>query len=106
MLSVRKKEKAVRPDSAPASRITKPQPRANDHGTPMPALAGVGYPGLDTDVERGQIIMAPAAGRILAEGGRPDSNRNLEDHDLGCCRYTTTTMRSGDDRTRTGGPFA
>jgi hypothetical protein len=27
------------------------------------------------------------------EGGRPASNRNLEDHDLGCCRYTTTTMR-------------
>ena len=91
MLSVRKKEKAVRRDSAPASRITKPQPRANDHGMPMPAFAGVGYPGLDTDVERGQIIMARAAGRILAEGGRPDSNRNLEDHDLGCCRYTTTT---------------
>ena len=27
------------------------------------------------------------------KGGRPDSNRNLEDHDLGCCRYTTTTTR-------------
>ena len=28
------------------------------------------------------------------KGGRPDSNRDLEDHDLGCCRYTTTTMRA------------
>jgi hypothetical protein len=36
------------------------------------------------------------------KGGRPDSNRNLEDHDLGCCRYTTTTTLGGDDRTRTG----
>jgi hypothetical protein len=39
----------------------------------------------------------------VKRGGRPDSNRNLEDHDLGCCRYTTTTTKSGDDRTRTGG---
>ena len=36
------------------------------------------------------------------EGGRPDSNRHREVHDLGCCRYTTATT-SGDDRTRTGG---
>jgi hypothetical protein len=36
----------------------------------------------------------PRSGRDFQrrEGGRPDSNRNLEDHDLGCCRYTTTTM--------------
>ena len=27
------------------------------------------------------------------KGGRPDSNRYREDHDLGCCRYTTATMR-------------
>jgi hypothetical protein len=25
------------------------------------------------------------------KGGRPDSNRLREDHDLGCCRYTTAT---------------
>ena len=37
------------------------------------------------------------------KGGRPDSNRYREDHDLGCCRYTTATM-NGDGRTRTGGP--
>jgi hypothetical protein len=35
------------------------------------------------------------------EGDRPDSNRRLEVHDLGCCRYTTATMH-GDDRARTG----
>ena len=26
------------------------------------------------------------------KGGRPDSNRHREAHDLGCCRYTTATM--------------
>ena len=42
--------------------------------------------------------------RRRRQGGRPDSNRYREDHDLGCCRYTTaTTLRSGDGRTRTGG---
>ena len=35
------------------------------------------------------------------QGDRPDSNRYREDHDLGCCRYTTATT-NGDDRTRTG----
>ena len=29
------------------------------------------------------------------QGGRPDSNRYREDHDLGCCRYTTATMQRG-----------
>ena len=29
--------------------------------------------------------------RKKKKGGRPDSNQNLEDHNLGCCRYTTTT---------------
>ena len=29
---------------------------------------------------------------VREKGGRPDSNRNHKDHDLGCCRYTTTTM--------------
>ena len=29
------------------------------------------------------------------KGGRPDSNRYREDHDLGCCRYTTITMQRG-----------
>ena len=28
-------------------------------------------------------------------GDRPDSNRYREDHDLGCCRYTTATMETG-----------
>ena len=27
------------------------------------------------------------------KGDRPDSNRYREDHDLGCCRYTTATMK-------------
>ena len=26
------------------------------------------------------------------KGDRPDSNRYREDHDLGCCRYTTVTV--------------
>ncbi len=39
----------------------------------------------------------------VLQGGRPDSNRHREDHDLGCCRYTTATTLHGDDRTRTGG---
>ena len=29
------------------------------------------------------------------KGDRPDSNRYREDHDLGCCRYTTATMKTG-----------
>jgi hypothetical protein len=45
---------------------------------------------------------SPVLSVRMTKGGRPDSNRNLEDHDLGCCRYTTATT-SGDDRTRTGG---
>ena len=40
--------------------------------------------------------------RMDERGGRPDSNRHREAHDLGCCRYTTATT-NGDDRTRTGG---
>jgi hypothetical protein len=47
-------------------------------------------------------LSSPVLSVRMTRGGRPDSNRNLEDHDLGCCRYTTATM-SGDDRTRTGG---
>jgi hypothetical protein len=46
------------------------------------------------------------AQRPRERGDRPDSNRYREDHDLGCCRYTTATTTyevSGDDRTRTGG---
>ena len=39
---------------------------------------------------------------VRGKGDRPDSNRRLEAHNLGCCRYTTATMH-GDDRTRTGG---
>ena len=36
------------------------------------------------------------------KGGRPDSNRNLEDHDLGCLPLHHDHHVSGDDRTRTG----
>ena len=54
---------------------------SNDDSAADAGFAGIGYPAPDRDRSR-----AP-------EGGRPDSNRNLEDHDLGCCRYTTTTMR-------------
>jgi hypothetical protein len=28
---------------------------------------------------------------MCEKGGRPDSNRYREDHDLECCRYTTAT---------------
>ena len=38
-----------------------------------------------------QPVELTHAQRPRVKGGRPDSNRNLEDHDLGCCRYTTTT---------------
>ena len=31
--------------------------------------------------------------RRLKQGGRPDSNRHREAHDLGCCRYTTATTK-------------
>ena len=51
-------------------------------------------------------VSSPDAQRPLVEekGDRPDSNRYREDHDLGCCRYTTATMKlsNGDDRARTG----
>ena len=33
--------------------------------------------------------------REKQKGDRPDSNRYREDHDLGCCRYTTATMKRG-----------
>ena len=50
-----------------------------------------------TTTARGTAFTAPGALPVLSvrknKGGRPDSNRNLEDHDLGCCRYTTTTTR-------------
>src|SRR6476619_1763475 len=29
------------------------------------------------------------------QGDRPDSNRYREDHDLGCCHYTTATTKTG-----------
>src|SRR5262245_19669760 len=49
------------------------------------------------------LLSSPMLGVRVERGDRPDSNRYREDHDLGCCRYTTATMReSGDDRTRTG----
>ena len=39
---------------------------------------------------------SPDAQRPLRRrGDRPDSNRYREDHDLGCCRYTTATMETG-----------
>ena len=31
--------------------------------------------------------------RRLKQGGRPDSNRHCEAHDLGCCRYITATTK-------------
>ena len=39
-------------------------------------------------------VSSPDAQRPLEQrkGDRPDSNRYREDHDLGCCRYTTVTM--------------
>jgi hypothetical protein len=50
-------------------------------------------------------LTSPVISVRVDRGDRPDSNRYREDHDLGCCRYTTvnTLERSGDDRTRTGG---
>ena len=33
------------------------------------------------------------AQRPQRKGDRPDSNRHREDHDLGCCRYTTATTK-------------
>ena len=47
-------------------------------------------------------LSSPVLSVRKRKGGRPGSNRYREDHDLGCCRYTTATT-SGDDRTRTGG---
>jgi hypothetical protein len=41
------------------------------------------------------LLSSPMLGVRLAEGGRPDSNRYREDHDLGCCRYTTATIERG-----------
>ena len=48
------------------------KPPSNDDSAADAGFAGVGHPAPDRDRSR-----AP-------EGGRPDSNRNLEDHDLGC----------------------
>jgi hypothetical protein len=51
-----------------------------------------------TTTARGTAFTARRAHQCSAsarKGGRPDSNRNLEDHDLGCCRYTTATTRTG-----------
>ena len=36
------------------------------------------------------LLSSPMLG-VRTRGGRPDSNRYREVHDLGCCRYTTTT---------------
>src|SRR4051794_2750262 len=35
------------------------------------------------------------AQRPQRKGGRPESNRCREDHDLECCRYTTATTKKG-----------
>ena len=48
------------------------------------------------------LLSSPMLSVRKQRGGRLDSNRYREVHDLGCCRYTTATT-SGDDRTRTGG---
>jgi hypothetical protein len=40
------------------------------------------------------LLSSPVLG-VRERGGRPDSNRYREDHDLGCCRYTTATMQRG-----------
>jgi hypothetical protein len=90
MLSVREKEKTVRRNSAPAS---------SQNHTLGPMTTARRCRLLPASATQGSIPMSNAdrssmarAARILAQGGRPDSNRNLEDHDLGCCRYTTTAM--------------
>ena len=36
------------------------------------------------------LLSSPVLG-VRKQGGRPGSNRYREDHDLGCCRYTTAT---------------
>jgi hypothetical protein len=84
MLSVRKKRRRL---AAIQNRRRGSRPRCLGpvaNGTPMSALPASATPG-STPVERRKIIMARRAGRIFRRrGGRPDSNRNLEDHDLGC----------------------
>src|SRR5689334_24778304 len=42
------------------------------------------------------------AQRPRERGDRPDSNRYREVHDLGCCRYTTATMKAGDRPAKPG----
>ena len=55
-------------------------------------------------LQRGELTGCSAS--AYKKGDRPDSNRYREDHDLGCCRYTTATMnkrgRPGSNRR----PFA
>ena len=58
-----------------------PQVRTGGVEPPQPEATGL------------QPAELTVAQRPRVKGGRPDSNRNFEDHDLGCCRYTTTTMR-------------
>jgi hypothetical protein len=36
-------------------------------------------------------LSSPVLSVRMKRGDRPDSNRYREDHDLGCCRYTTAT---------------
>ena len=40
-------------------------------------------------------LSSPVISVRVNRGDRPDSNRYREDHDLGCCRYTTATMKTG-----------
>jgi hypothetical protein len=40
---------------------------------------------------RGYSPLSSPVLSVRRRGDRPDSNRYREDHDLGCCRYTTAT---------------
>ena len=50
------------------------------------------------------LLSSPLLSVRGKEGGRPDSNRHCEAHDLECLPlHHSHHVRNGDDRTRTGG---
>jgi ribonuclease BN (tRNA processing enzyme) len=65
-------------------------PLHHDHHAPLPAWAASAR--IERRSRTPKDHHGPRSGPDLSAEGRPDSNRIRKDHDLGCCRYTTTTM--------------
>jgi hypothetical protein len=80
-------------DGGSRTRSSSVQARCSSRRTSSPCRCGRVESNHHSRGPRGYSpLSSPMLGVRKNQGDRPGSNRHCEDHDLGCCRYTTVTV--------------